>query len=82
MSDVHPDDLQRKLNAVVEEDNDKEMSERKYLEDLFGKMDVAGDRKVTVNQSTLQEDDRKMPASQPSTRSNMKGDNLQSIADN
>ena len=73
MLDVHPDDLRRKLDAVVEEDDDKEMRERKYLEDLFGKLDETGDRNVDVNQSTLQEDDHKMPASQPSTRANMKG---------
>ena len=49
------------------------MRERKYLEDLFGKMDVTGDRNVAANRSTLQEDDRKRSASQPSTRANMTG---------
>ena len=38
MLDVHPDNLERKLDAVVEEDDDEEMSQSKYLEDLFGKM--------------------------------------------
>ena len=72
MSDVHPNDLRKEMEAVQEEDLDEYTRERHILEDIFGKMVVEESQNMDISRSTGTDEELKMPASRSTNRSSMR----------